>query len=903
MLHCGNTDASVATGGNVFWSIGFIRVSPRSDSLVMDAVMLPARRPSVKRCSHWLLIPVLLLFQAGNLEAQQRLGPFTQPPRSVRSRNVDQQHVRLEFRFDLEKQHVAAKAVHTLGILTPQAMLELDAAEMKIKQATLLAVDDKSESTPLSHRQQGNRLELELGRQFAAGQKLQLAIEYAIERPRHGFHFVHPDESEPTQPRMVWTQSEPDYARYWFPCFDAPNDRLTSEIVATVPKDFVVLSNGVLLSQALQSDGTVTWHWSQAQSHVPYLLSVVAGDFEVFEQSWDGIPVRSYVPRGRLADAPRSFEKTPAMVQYFSEKIGVRYPWPKYAQICVDEYNWGGMEHTSATTLNLDTLHDERAHHDVSSTNLVAHELAHQWWGDLMTCKDWGEIWLNESFATYFATLWTEHDEGWDQAAWDRYREAETYFGEDARYRRSIVNYRYNDPINVFDSHAYPKGGRVLHMLRFELGDDAYWRAIRRYAEVNRHRVVETADLRIAIEDATGQGMNWFFDQWLYDGGHPEFRVSWDWDSASKQVRVVVKQAQRTDEVTPLFRTSAEIELGYSSSSSVMKRVQITKSEETFHFESPERPTRVCFDPQDWILKKLAFDKSKEELLDQLANSKQVIPRVQAIHGLEPLKDQQDVLAALIQSLHGDTSWGVRQEAAKVLGKTNADAARVALIQAAKSDPKSFVRREAISALGNFAHDESRAAIRDVIQKDPSYFAVAEALRTLVKIDREHSREALVAALAQKSHDEVILRAACDGLIELKDATVSERLGGMLKETLTPQRRVAIVGTLARLKPDDAQVRELLYKQLDNDRAQVRRAAIDAIAAAGDESAIAALQSRRGQEEHLRTLNQIDDAIEKLRQKGRSGEELRKELETLRKKNEELERRLQSVERKGAVGP
>ena len=848
--------------------------------------------------AHWsarTAFVLLLALTAQQVYAQQRLGPFTQPPRSVRSRTIDQDHVRLEFRFDWDQQKVQAKAIHTVSLLAARSTLELDAAQMQVTQVTL-------GGAKVSHRQQGNQLAIELGREVPAGEKLELTIEYTIDKPKHGFHFVVPDESEPNQPRMIWTQSEPEYARYWFPCFDSPNDRLTSEIIATVPKDYEVLSNGILVSQNPAGDGQVTWHWRQAQSHVPYLLSIVAGDFDILEQAWDGIPVLSYVPKGRLADAPRSFEKTPAMVQYFSEKIGVRYPWPKYAQICVDEYGWGGMEHTSATTLNLGTLHDERAHHDVSSTNLVAHELAHQWWGDLMTCKDWGELWLNESFATYFATLWTEHDEGRDEAAWERRNEAESYFGEDARYRRSIVNYRYSDPINMFDSHSYPKGSRVLHMLRYELGDDAFWRAIRRYGEVNRHRLVETADLRIAIEDATGQGMNWFFDQWIHKGGHPEFNVSWDWDAASKQVRVVVKQTQKVDETTALFRTSAEIELGYGSSNPVMKRVTISKVEETFHFESQQRPTRVCFDPQDWILKKLSFDKSKEELLDQLANSKHVIARVQAIAGLTSIKDQADVIAALAKTLESDPFWGVRQEAARLLGKTNADAARGALIKAAQGDAKSFVRREAILALGNFSHDESRSALRAVIAKDQSYYAVAEALRTLLKIDRDKCREALLAAVKQPSHDEVILRAACDGLVELKDASAADQLTAMLKESLTPQRRVAIVAALARLKPQDVAARALLEKQLDNDRGQVRRAAIDALVALGDDASIAPLQARRNKEEVPRMVTAIDEAIGKLREKGKSNEELRKELEELRKKNQELEQRLQNVEKKGAAG-
>jgi aminopeptidase N len=860
-----------------------------------------ALRPPATWHVRWLLTVMLAVGLTATTFAQQRLGPFNQPPRSVRSRSIDQDHVRLEFRFDWDQQKVQAKAIHTLSLIAPRTTLDLDAAEMQITEVQLLAGADP-QPQKLTHRQQGNQLTVELGRELPAGEKFQLAVEYTIEKPKHGFHFVVPDESEPSQPRMIWTQSEPEYARYWFPCFDSPNDRLTSEIIATVPKDYEVLSNGTLESQTPAEGGLVTWHWRQDQSHVPYLLSIVAGDFEVLEQSWDGIPVLSYVPHGRLADAPRSFEKTPAMVQYFSEKIGVRYPWPKYAQICVDEYGWGGMEHTSATTLNLGTLHDERAHLDVSSTGLVAHELAHQWWGDLMTCKDWGELWLNESFATYFATLWTEHDEGWDEAAWERRNEAESYSGEDARYRRSIVNYRYTDPINMFDSHSYPKGSRVLHMLRHELGDDAFWRAIRRYGEVNRHRVVETADLRIAIEDATGQGMNWFFDQWIHKGGHPEFTVSWEWDADSKQVRVVVKQTQKVDDTTPLFRATADIELGYGSSSSVMKRVKLAKAEETFHFESAERPTRVCFDPQDWILKKLSFDKSKDELLDQLAHDQHVMARAQAVAGLAELKDQADVIAALARALESDPFWGVRQEAAKVLSKASGDSARQALVKAAKGDAKSFVRREALSALGNFAHDESRQAVREVIASDKSYFAVAEGLRTLVKIDKDKCREQLLAAVTQPSHDEVILRAACDGLVELRDQSAVERLSGLLKESLPPQRRVAIVAALARLKPQDAEARVQLEKQLDNDRMHVRRAAIEALAALGDDASIAALQARRGKEEHPRTIQSIDETITKLREKGRSNEELRKELEELRKKNQDLEQRLQNVEKKGVAG-
>jgi aminopeptidase N len=844
-----------------------------------------------------------LLFGSSSLLAQERLGPFNQPPRSVRSRTIDQEHVRLTLKFDFEKQRIEGQNNLALVLFEPASSIELDAAGMKIERLTLItgAAGQRSEEA-VKFRHAGDKLTVELGREHPAGAALELAIAYTIERPEHGAHFVVPDRDEPSQPRMVWTQSEPEYARYWFPCFDHPSDRVTSEIIATVPSQYGTLSNGVLEKKEQNPDGTTTWHWRQAKSHVPYLMSMVAGDFEVLEQSWDGIPIHSYVPRGRLAEAARSFEKTPAMMRLFTEKIGVRYPWPKYAQICVDEYGWGGMEHTSATTLNLSTLHDERAHLDVSSDNLVAHELAHQWWGDLLTCKDWGEIWLNESFATYFATIWTEHDLGWDEAAFERAKEADDYFGEDARYRRPIVSYRYGSPEDVFDSHAYPKGARVLHMLRFELGDAAFWRAIRRYAEVNQFRTVETADLRRSIEDSTGQGLNWFFDQWIHGGGHPEFDVAWDWDAAAKQVRLTVKQTQKVDATTPLFRTSVEIEIAPPMGEPAIRRVTLSKAEETFHFDAAERPARVCFDPRDWVLKRLTFTKGREELMNQLAHDKHVLPRIQAARGLVDHKEDSDAVAALCTALASDAFWGVRQEAARSLARCSGDRARSALISASQNDKKSFVRREALTALGNYAHDDARQALRQAIDKDPSYYAVAEALASLVKIDREQCHEALLAAVARDSHQDVILKAACDGLVELKHPAADAALARLLDQPLSPTRRQTVIGGLARLKPHDPEALKRLHDQLANDRATVRRAAVETLAKAGNLSSLDELQKLRGREEVPRSIRTIDDAMAKIRERLAMGDTLRDEFEKLRRENEALRQRLEKLESAGSSG-
>jgi aminopeptidase N len=845
-----------------------------------------------------LAVLLLLAVVSSTVAAERGTGPFTREPRSIRSRDFDQQHVRLDLHFNFADQEVAGRALHRLHLLRRSPSLELDAAGMEIKQVHLATAQQEIEPRfePAKFHHADDKLRIELPPEIPLENVL-VQIDYHLRRPKRGVHFVKPDPNEPGSLEMAWTQSEPEFARYWYPCFDHPSDRLTSEIVATAPREYFVLSNGVLKEQRDAGEGMQTWHWVQTQSHVPYLLSVVVGDFEALEQQWDGIPVISYVPRGRLEQAKICFDKTPDMVKYFSQRIGYRYPWPKYAQICVDEYMWGGMEHTSATTLNLNTLHDSRAHLDeaAGTDNLVAHELAHQWWGNLVTCNDWAELWLNESFATYFASLWTEHDLGWDEAVWQRRGDAESYFSEDNRYRRSIVNYRYDRPEAMFDSHTYPKGARVLHMLRFELGDELFWKGLRHYVAINQHRTVETADLRRALEEATGQGLGWFFDQWLYHGGHPEFHVEWSYNEKTRQVSVNVRQAQKVDSLTPLFRTHVEIEIGTPEESRI-ERVLLSKADETFHFPSPVRPSRVVFDPRDWLLDRLTQPKSRSELLDQLANDPHVFARYEAVQGLEKEKDEEAVIAALKQAASSDKFWPVRVEAVKILSQSSGDDLRRLLIDLALDDPKSHVRRQAVIGLQHFVHDETSRALREVIASEPSYKTVAEALRSLVKVDGEEARPDLLAALNQPSHREEIFKAAAAGLNELRDVDAVARLQHMLAERLTADHRAAVIEALAQARSDDPATLELLKGQLEHRRPVIRRQTVGVLADLGKPEAIEWLQQRRNAEDSPRMVRSIDEAIVKLRGRDKPNESLRREIDELRERNRQLEERLNRLE-------
>lgn len=842
------------------------------------------------------LVLSLILLSLGALDSAFAQGPrpgrFTFPTRSVRSRDLDQKHIKLELAFDFEAQIMKGKATVKFSAFKPLTTIAFDAEEMAINQVTLAGKPVKYAVTP-------GKLEIQLTEPIEAGVDQEVTIDYLVTKPKLGAHFVMPDASEPQSLKMVWTQCEPEYARFWFPCLDTSTDRITSEIIATVPENYVVLSNGTLESKTKKGDGTQTWHWAQKQSHVTYLMSVVAGDFEVLEQEWDGIPVQSYVPRGMMEMAPRAFQKTPAMVKFFSQKIGVRYPWPKYSQICVDEYNWGGMEHTSATTLNLGTLHDANAALDSSSDNLVAHELAHQWFGDLLTCKDWAELWLNESFATYFATLWTEHDHGWDTAAWERHEEANSYLGEDARYRRSIVNYRYTDPNDMFDSHTYPKGGRVLHMLRFELGDEAFWQAIRRYVEINQFRTVETADLRKAIADATGQELNWFFDQWIYKGGHPELDVSWTWDEATKMVQLTVKQTQKLDEVTPLFRFTTEVELA-NGETVESRKIVVSKDAETFQLPFTSRPTRVVFDPRDIILKTMQFTKSKEELLDQLANEKNLLPRKQAIDGLKAFLADPVVKTALVRASRNDPFWTIRRAALQAMTDLNEDAIRESAIDIARGDKIAAVRAAAVDLLAKYPTDKVKQVLRELIAADKSYNVVATSLRILAGMDGANAVPDLIGALSRHSAGDSILRTATGALTSGNYTEAIEPIKKLLAGNESSDRRVILVGALAALKSGDAETLKLLEAQMSHARPSVRRAAYDSIASLGNRGGLTLLQERRSKETVPSMVTSVDAAIEKLKASTEKEQKLQAELDQLKKQNQELEAKLKKLEATGA---
>ena len=456
-------------------------------------------------------------------------------------RPLDITHIKLDMRVDLGSKTVTSRAKVDGVALRRLGTIRLDAVDFEISKVSVQVGD--TSPAKCAYENDGRHLSIDLPRPLQVGEHVGVTVEYQLRDPANGLHFFGPSEEEPDAPLLVWSQGQSITNRYWVPCYDHPNENQTTEIVCTVDKPNIAISNGKLLNVKDNGDGTQTFHWRQDQPHVSYLMTIVVGEFASKTETWRGKPITYYV-RKKFADwMDNSFSNTRAMLDFFSDKIGVDYPWDKYAQVCCYSFG-GGMENTSSTTLGERTLHDDKAHLDTSSDGLVAHELAHQWWGDLLTCKDWSHLWLNEGFASYFQALWTEEDLGADEFAYDMLQKSRRAIK--GGKKKPIVYRNYDRPGEQFDSRAYPKGAWVLHMVRRRLGDALFWKAIGAYCNQHKFSTVETVNLRKAIEQVSGYSFERFFYDWTERAGHPEVELKYEYLSDEKLGKVGIKQTQKS---------------------------------------------------------------------------------------------------------------------------------------------------------------------------------------------------------------------------------------------------------------------------------------------------------------------------------------------------------------------
>ncbi len=547
----------------------------------------------------------------------QRAAPEAPTIHWTRINDFDTQHVALDLRFDWEKQKVSGTARLTITLLrSGPPYVVLDAG----KPMRVFSVKTDAGAT-LHHRHDRatEKLLITLDRRYDRDATLTLEIAYeATATPPTGglfgvfgtgLTFIQPTPGHPRRPYQIWSQGETEYNRNWFPCFDFPSDKFTSELRATVENRYTVVSNGRLVADTDNGDGTHTVHWRMEQPHASYLLSVVIGAYRVIEAEHDGIPIYSYVYPDRYEDARRAFANLPRMMAFFSNITGVRYPYAKYAQTMVAEFG-GGMENVTTTHLSDTTL----PHYDEPTDgieSLQAHELAHQWFGNLVTCRDWSEIWLSEGFATYFEALYMGERFGAARLREILDEHHATYHAAwNSGLRRPIVTRRFAHPDAVFDAYAYSRGALVLDMLRYVVGDEAWHHGITLYLTRHRFQSVETHDFRRAMEDAAGMGLDWFFDQWVYRMGHPIVTVSHRYDPKHKRLTVTIRQSPAHHPTAgypqaELFRTPADIAVVSADGTHRYRWLLEAKPEQTFVVDLPNPPQAVRFDPDHRLIREV----------------------------------------------------------------------------------------------------------------------------------------------------------------------------------------------------------------------------------------------------------------------------------------------------------
>ncbi|MGC8722294.1 MAG: M1 family aminopeptidase [Acidobacteriota bacterium] len=444
--------------------------------------------------------------------------------------------------------------------------------------------------------------------------------------------------------------------------------------------------------------------------HVSYLISIACGEFAKIEDTWRGTPVQYFVKPGKEKQARRAFSLTPDMLDHFSETFGYAYPYPKYSQVVVEDFIFGGMENISATTLIDRCLMDERAALDYEPQDLVSHELARQWFGDLVTCKDWSHAWLNEGFATFSEVVYREHWRGEEDAGYHRLQQMQSYFERDRSERRPIVTKAYTLPMELFDQHIYEKGGLVLHMLRHALGDGPFWQSVQAYLHEFAGRNVQTEDLIGVINRVTGKNMEWFFDQWVFGAGFPEFEVAYAWDEKRKTATLTVDQKQKVDEKTPVFRSPVTVR--FHGRRTVEERIEVRQAHQIFSFRLEEKPAFASFDPGFHILKKLTFKKPQEMLKTQLVKDPDWFGRVEAAQSI-CREGSREALEAVGYALQRDPFWGARVETAAALGATRQTLAFDALEKAVRKESHlDVIRAGALSGLMRLRDDRAWPLLR-----------------------------------------------------------------------------------------------------------------------------------------------------------------------------------------------
>ena len=793
-------------------------------------------------------------------------------------RQVDVTHIKLDVTPDFDQEDVQVVARLSFAPLRkPLKSLRLDGIDLEVTEVVgSQAVADFDASA--------EHVTIIFDEPIELGQDAWVEITYSAQ-PTKGLYFRTPKMGYPETDTHLWTQGEPHEARHWFPCFDYPNERSSSEIICHVPKSMTVLSNGKLIDESIDGK-TKTVHWKQEKPHANYLICLVAGHFEKLEKSHRDVPLAFFSQPSIAAHAKNSFRDTPDIMAFFEQEIGVPFPWDKYYQVTIRDFMWGGMENTSLTTLTHKTIFSDETENIHSSRGLDAHEMAHQWFGDYVTCKDWSHLWLNEGFATFYTHLFKGHASGKDEMLYGLYKDARGRILTQAKDTRPIVYKEYASAGEQFDYRSYPKGSWVLHMLRSQLGPELYRKCIKTYLERHALSPVTTSDLSRVIEEVSGQSFDRFFDQWVYRPRFPDIAVTYSWDEKKKQIHVAVKQTHETNKNVKLFEFPTTLRF-HVGGEIVDHDIEVNERQHDFYFSLDDEPEIVRFDPHYTLLGQINVAQSSrggkpiEMLAAQLRNDDDVMGRLLAVAELsgQPGRKKKAKAAKLLGTvLKNDRFWGVRVEAAKALRKLGNDASYAALTDNLdQSNAK--VRYAVVSALGKTYRpetlvklkklyaDESNPAIRSSIVKAMGKFDIKETqpvVKQALASDTFREEELSAGIAALRAQNNPALRGALQKALADRGDDMGAYAFGKGLSALAQLTRTAR-GSKKKNAGRKRATREFIESYLDHPKSIVKMSAITALGELGDSTAASVLESFSDDRDD-RIAKVADEALKKLRE-------------------------------------
>lgn len=663
-----------------------------------------------------------------------------------RTRYHDIEHMELHVDFNWENQTLQGEAILKIHpYASTQNHLTLDAKGFEIHTITMY---NDGEKESLNYQYNQEKIDIDLKRDYQKNESYEIFIAYTAypnelnERASSaindakGLYFINPKNTDPCKMPQIWTQGEPESNSCWFPTIDSPNERISQDLYITVENRYKTLSNGLLIDSKEDENGKRTDHWQQKLEHAPYLCMMAVGDFEKIHDSWNGIDVDYYVEPEYAVHAKMIFGMTPDMLQFFSDRLGVNYPWDKYAQIIVRDYVSGAMENTSAVIHGEFVYADERKYLDQTHEDIVAHELFHHWFGDLVTCESWAQLPLNESFATYGEYLWIEHRYGKDEADDHLHQDLKSYLAESASKQVDLIRFDYEFPGDMFDNHSYAKGGRILHLLRNYLGDDFFFSGLQHYLESYRNQAVEIHQLRMSFEQVSGEDLNWFFNQWFLSSGHPELKI----EHKIEGQKLIVSAYQLQDQnFSPIYKLPLAIDI-YWPNELERKEIVLYKKEQHFEFDLKGNPLLVNFDADKVLPAVIKHNMSSMERMYQFEHAPLYMDRLEALLYFKENKDDPNYEKIALSAAQ-DKHWRIRKEALSFFANFSATSKKnnqQNILDIATKDPSSTVREAALELI-SIEWPTALADLTSILIHDPSYKVSGTALILLKNVDKKEA--------------------------------------------------------------------------------------------------------------------------------------------------------------------